>query len=81
MKLAKQKVLSTVIWLVLLNLPFHLQCRPENMFLAGIVPGSNKPSLSDANHSIQHLVNILHEFFDPGVMYSHTAKHSQGCQI
>jgi hypothetical protein len=45
MKEAKQTVSSTAIWLVLLNLPPHLRYRPENMFLAGIIPGPRKPSL------------------------------------
>lgn len=75
MKEAKQTVSSTAIWLVLLNLPSHLRYRPENMFLAGIIPGPRKPSLSDVNHSIRLLVDILLEFFDPGVWYSRTAKH------
>jgi hypothetical protein len=81
MKEAKQTVSSTAIWLVLLNLPSHLRYRPENMFLAGIIPGPKKPSLSDANHSIKILVDVLLEFFDPGVWYSRTAKHRQGCRV
>ena len=81
MKEAKQTVLSTAIWLVLLNLPPHLQYRPENMFLAGIIPGLRKPSLSDINHSLQLLINILLEFFNPGILYSQTARHKQGCRV
>jgi len=48
------------------------------MFLAGIIPGPRKLSLSDINHSIKLLVDILLEFFDPGIQYSHTAKHIHG---
>ena len=81
LKEAKQTVLSTAIWLILLNLPPHLRYSPENMFLAGIIPGPKKPSLSDVNHSLKLLVDVLLEFFDPGVWYSRTAKHSQGCQV
>jgi len=81
MKEAKQTVSSTAIWLVLLNLPSHLQYHPENMFLAGIIPGPRKPSLSDINHSIKLLVDVLLEFFDPGIWYSRTAKHRHGCQV
>ena len=81
MKEAKQTVSSTAIWLVLLNLPPHLRYRPENMFLAGIIPGPRKPSLSDINHSLQLLVNVLLEFFDPGVLYSRMARHKQGCRV
>jgi Transposase family tnp2 len=81
MKEAKQTVSSTAIWLILLNLPPHLRYRPENMFLAGIIPGPRKPSLSDINHSLKLLVDVLLEFFDPGVLYSRTARHKQGCQV
>jgi hypothetical protein len=81
MKEAKQTVLSTAIWLILLNLPPHLQYHPENMFLAGVIPRPRKPSLSDINHSLKLLVDILLEFFDPGVLYSRTVRHKQGCQV
>jgi len=81
MKEAKQTVSSTAIWLILLNLPVHLRYRPENMFLAGIIPGPKKPSLSDINHSLKLLVDVLLEFFDPGVLYSRTARHELGCRV
>ncbi len=70
MKEAKQTVSSTGIWLTLLNLPPHLHYRPENLFLAGIIPGPKKPSVFDVNHSIKLLVDVFLEFFDPGVWYS-----------
>jgi hypothetical protein len=81
MKEAKQTVSSTAMWLVLLNLPSHLRYRPENMFLAGIIPGPKKPSLSDINHSINLLVDVLREFFHPGILYSRTARHTHGCRV
>ena len=81
MKEAKQTVSSTAIWLTLLNLPPHLRYRPENMFLAGIIPGPRKPSLSDINHSLKLLVDVLLEFFEPGVLYSRTARYKQGCRV
>src|ERR1700761_6832541 len=81
MKEAKQTVSSTAIWLTLLNLPPHMRSRPENMFLAGIIPGPRKPSLSDVNHSIKLLVDVLLELFDPGIWYSRTARHKQGCLV
>ncbi len=40
------------------------------MFLAGIIPGPWKPSLSDINHSLNLLVDVLLEFFEPSVLYS-----------
>ena len=81
MKEAKQTVSSTAIWLTLLNLPHHLRNRPKNMFLAGIIPGLRKPSLTDVNHSIKLLIDVLLEFFDPGIWYSWMVRHSQGCRV
>jgi hypothetical protein len=81
MKEAKQTVSSTAIWLILLNLPPHLRFHHKNMFLAGIIPGPRKPSLSDINHSLNILVDVLLEFFNPGVLYSRTARHKLGCRV
>jgi hypothetical protein len=81
MKEAKQTVSSTAIWLILLNLPPHLRFHHKNMFLAGIIPGPRKPLLSDINHSLNILVNILLEFFNPGVLDSRTARHKLGCRV
>lgn len=60
-KTAKQSVSSTGIWLVLLNLPQHLRYLQENMYLAGVIPGPNKPSLSDIYHYIDLVVVELLE--------------------
>lgn len=81
MKEAKQIISLTAIWLTLLILPTHLWYCPENMFLAGIIPGPKKPSLSTVNHLIKLLVNVLLEFFDPGIWYSHMARHRCGCCV
>ena len=51
------------------------------MFLTGIIPGPRKPSLSDINHSLKLLVDVLLEFFEPGVLFSRTARYKQGCQV
>ncbi|KAI0037421.1 hypothetical protein FA95DRAFT_1466625, partial [Auriscalpium vulgare] len=50
MKQAKQKVSSTGLWMVCLNLPPHLCFLPENMFLVGVLP--TKPALDEMNHSL-----------------------------
>ena len=81
MKKAKQTVSSIAIWLILLNLPSHLQYYPENMFLASIIPGPKKPLLSNVNHSIKLLIDVLLKFFDPGIWYSHTTKYRHGCRV
>ena len=79
MKEAKQTVSSMAIWLTLLNLPHHLHNRPENMFLAGVIPGPRKPSLSNINHSIKLLIDVLRKLFDPGIWFSRTARYREGC--
>ncbi|RDB25398.1 hypothetical protein Hypma_008131 [Hypsizygus marmoreus] len=78
MKIAKQSASSTGIWLVLLNLPPHLRYLPENMFLAGVIPGPGKPSLDQINHSLQLVVNDLLEFWNPGVFFTRTYNHERG---
>ncbi|KAI9067682.1 hypothetical protein FKP32DRAFT_1609294 [Trametes sanguinea] len=51
--------------MVCLNLPPHLLYLPENIYLAGVIPGPSKPS-------------TLLEFWDPGVSYTQTAKAPYG---
>jgi len=71
-KTAKQSVSSTGIWLVLLNLPWYLRYLPQNMYVAGIIPGPNKPSTDKIRHYLQLVVDDLKEFWDPGVFFSRT---------
>ncbi|KAA1480109.1 hypothetical protein DENSPDRAFT_758519, partial [Dentipellis sp. KUC8613] len=59
--------------MVLLNFPPHLRYLPENMFLVAIIPGPDKPSLSDINHALDLVVDDLLEFWSPGVWFSRTA--------
>jgi len=51
------------------------------MFLASIIPGLRKPSLSNVNHTTKLLVDVLLKFFDPGIWYSQMVRHRQGCQV
>jgi len=51
------------------------------MFLAGVLPRPRKPSLSNVNHTIKLLVDVLLEFFDPGIWYSQMVRHKQGCRV
>jgi hypothetical protein len=77
-KQAKQKVSSTGIWLVLLNLPPHLRYLPENMCLVGVLPGPKKPSLDEMNHSLKLVVDDLLEFWQPGVFFTRTHNYPRG---
>ena len=77
-KEAKQKVSSTGIYLVCLNLPIDVRHDPENMYLVGIIPGPGKPSLTEINHFLKLLVADLKDFWHPGVYFSRTAKYGDG---
>jgi hypothetical protein len=75
---AKQSVAVTGIYLVCFNLPPELRYLPENMYLAGIIPGPGKPSKFLVNHFISLLVDELLQFWHPGVSFSQTAKFPMG---
>lgn len=78
MKTAKQSASSTGIWLVLMNLPLHLQHLRRNMHLAGIIPGPDKPSLEEINPYVQLIVDEFLEFWHPGVFFSRTHDYFNG---
>lgn len=77
-KTAKQSVSSTGIWMVLLNLPQHLRYLHENMYVAGIIPGPDKPSKEDIYAYIELVMKDLLEFWCPGFRFSRTAKEALG---
>jgi hypothetical protein len=77
-KTAKQTASSTGIWLVLLNLPPHERYLPENIFLAGVIPGPYKPETHQINHYLALVVKDLQEFWDPGVFFSRTYRWREG---
>jgi hypothetical protein len=62
----------------LLNLPWYLRYLPQNIYLAGVIPGPDKPSLDKIKHYLQLIVNELKEFWDPGVFFSRTYKYPLG---
>ncbi|KIN95636.1 hypothetical protein M404DRAFT_101311, partial [Pisolithus tinctorius Marx 270] len=39
-----------IIYLACNNLPVHLQCQMENIYLAGIIPGPQEPLYDQLNH-------------------------------
>lgn len=41
---------SGIISMACLNLPSDIRYKPENMYLAGIIPGPKQPSLESLNH-------------------------------
>jgi len=77
-KTAKQTASSTSIWLVLLNLPPHERYLPENVFLAGVIPGPYKPETHQINHYLALVVKDLQELWEPGVFFSRTYRWQEG---
>jgi hypothetical protein len=75
-KTARQSISSTGIWLVLLNLPWHLRYRPENLYLAGVIP--DKPATHQINHYLELIVKAFLEFWHPGIFFSRTYKYRLG---
>lgn len=81
-KAAKQSAAATGMWMVLYNFPPHLRYLPQNMYLAGIIPGPGKPASDEINHYTQLIVNDLKELYSPGVFLTRTSSHRKGrnCQ-
>lgn len=77
-KTAKQTVSSTGIWMVLLNLPPHLRYRREYMYLAGVIPGPEKPSKEDLYPYLDLLVSQLRHLYTQGVRFSTTHRERLG---
>lgn len=67
-----------IISAVCLNLPLDLRYKPENMYVAGIVPGPNEPHGDELNHYLEHVVNALRDSWERGVRYSRTANYPNG---
>lgn len=62
-----------VIYLACLNLPSHLRYRPENIFLAGVIPGPKEPDVTQLNHLLRPLVDELLQLWQPGILLQKTA--------
>lgn len=77
-KQAGKKVSVGLITLVCLNLPPDIRYKPENMFLAGVIPGPHELPLSAISHFLKPLVDDFLKFWDPGVHYSRTDGHPDG---
>ena len=56
-----------------LNLLLHIQYKPENLYLANIVPGPTKPSGDQLNPFLEPLINDLVDSWKKGVQVTQTA--------
>lgn len=73
------KVVSTgVIGMVCLSLPPEMRYSEENIYLCGIIPGPQEPTLDAINPFITPLMHDLNSSYHPGTYYSHTYKYLEG---
>ena len=77
-KQAGKKVSIGIISLACLNLPISEWYKPENMFLAGIIPGPKEPPLNTLNHYLTPIIDDFLDFWDPGVWFSRTSNYPTG---
>jgi hypothetical protein len=65
-KQAGKTVSFGVISAVCLNLPVSMRYKPENMFLAGVIPGPKEPYLT-LHQYLSPIVDEFLQFWEPGV--------------
>ncbi len=61
------------IYLVCLNLPPDIRYRPENVYLAGVIPGPNEPETHQMNHFLRPLIDDLLDAWYRGIYLSSCA--------
>jgi len=66
-----------LISMACLNLPCEIRYKPENMYVAGIIP-PDQPSTTQLNHYVKPVIDALVESWDTGVCYSRTSLHPHG---
>ena len=67
-----------IISMSCLNLPLDIRYKPENMYIAGIIPGPSEPHLTALNHYLRPLVDDLIASWERGILISATALHPTG---
>ncbi|KJA14082.1 hypothetical protein HYPSUDRAFT_150826, partial [Hypholoma sublateritium FD-334 SS-4] len=78
MKIGGASTSSGLISAACLNLPLSVRYNPENMYIAGIVPGPHEPRDDELNHYIRPLINDFLVSWERSVHYSRTACHPTG---
>ncbi|KAG2063400.1 hypothetical protein BDR04DRAFT_1131103 [Suillus decipiens] len=64
MNLCGANTSSGIISMACLNFPSDIRYKPENMYLAGIIPGLKQPSLKHLNHYIQPLIDDMVDLWE-----------------
>lgn len=68
----------SIISMACLNLPLAVRYHPDNMYVAGIIPGPEEPKLNLLNHYLRPLVDDLSIAWHRGVFYKRTALRRNG---
>ena len=63
-----------VLYLVILNLPRTIRFKPENVLIAGVIPGPKEPSLGEMNSYLRLLVKELNWLWSEGFTVQHNGK-------
>lgn len=66
------------VYMACLNLPPHLRFRPENIYLAGLIPGPKEPQVHEINHLLRPLVDELFQLWHRGIHLSRTVRRETG---
>ena len=67
-----------IISMACLNLPPEIRYKPENMYLAGIIPGPKELQLTELNHYLEPLMDDMSESWEKGIHFSRTAIYPTG---
>lgn len=66
------------IYMACENLPAHIRFRPENIYLAGIIPGPHEPGVDQIHHFLRPLVDELLDLWHKGLELQRTALRGSG---
>ena len=77
-KASGQVVSTRAIAMVCLSLPSSLRTLEENIYLSGLIPGPQEPSVNAINHFLVPLFNNLNVSYKQRVHYSQTHYYPSG---
>ena len=66
------------VTLVCLNLPLSLQYKPENLYLAGILPGPREPDYNQINHFLNPIIQRFLVLWRDGSWFTRTVQCPRG---
>ena len=78
MRIRGSKTSVGLISMVCLDLPPEICYKPENMYVAGIVPGPKQPSITELNPYIEPLMDQLVQSWCRRTWFSCTTCHPSG---